>query len=99
MTLAGLETLTFDVSNNDHNEEAVVVGVVSMVDTRCDLTDTDDFLQGHQHQLDGQESHALIEEIERAVKDKIPERDRRDAGSGACRYCASQKYSSKTIKL
>lgn len=39
-------TLTFDVSDNDHDEEAMVVGVVSVVDTRCDLTGTDNFFQG-----------------------------------------------------
>lgn len=64
--------LTFDVPDDDHDEEAVVVGVVSVVDPRCDLAGAHHFLQGHQHQLDGQESHTFVEEVERAVKDKIP---------------------------
>lgn len=80
------QSLTFDVSDNDHDEEAVVVGVVSVVDTRGDLTGTDNFFQGDQHQLDGQERHTFIEEVQRAVKDKIPEGDRR----GALLYCTSQ---------
>lgn len=64
--------LTFDVSNDDHDEEAVVVGVVSVVNTRCDLPCADDFLQGDQHQFDGQESHTFIEEVQWAVKDEVP---------------------------
>lgn len=71
-SLWNLYTLTFDVSNDDHDEEAVVVGVVSVVNTRCDLTCADDFLQGDQHQFDGQESHTFIEEVQRAVKDEVP---------------------------
>lgn len=65
-------TLTLDISNNDHDEEAVVVGVVSVVNARCDLTSADDFLQGDQHQLDRQESHTFIEEVQWAVKDEVP---------------------------
>lgn len=65
-------TLTFDVSNDDHDEEAVVVGMVGMVNTGGDLTSADDFLHGDQHQLDGQESHTFIEEVQWTVKDEIP---------------------------
>lgn len=66
------KTLTFDVSDDDHDEEAVVVGVVGVVNTSGDLTSADDFLQGNQHQLDGQESHTLIEEVQWAVKEEVP---------------------------
>lgn len=69
------ENLTFDVSNDHHDEEAVVVGVVGVVNTCSDLTSADHFLQGDQHQLDGQESHTFIEEVQRAVKDEVPEFD------------------------
>lgn len=66
------KTRTFDISNDHHDEEAVMVGVVGMVDTCGDLTDADHLLQGHQHQLDRQESHAFVEEVQGAVKDQIP---------------------------
>lgn len=69
---ADLQPLTFDISDNDHDEEAVVVGMVSMVNARCDLACADNFLQGDQHQFDGQESNTFIEEVQRAVKDKVP---------------------------
>ena len=65
-------TPTFDVSNNHHDEEATVVGVVGVVNTRSNLTAADDLLQGDQHQLHGQESHAFVEEVQWAVKDEIP---------------------------
>lgn len=65
-------TLTFDISNDHHDEEAVVVGVVGVVNPCSDLTDADDLLQGDQHQLDRQESHAFVEEVQGAVKDQIP---------------------------
>lgn len=81
-----LHPLTFDVSDDDHDEEAVVVGMVSMVNTRCDLACADNFLQGDQHQFDRQESHTFIEEVQRAVKDKVPavvlgRRERKDVSS------------------
>lgn len=83
---ADLRPLTFDVSDDDHDEEAVVVGMVSMVNTRCDLACADNFLQGDQHQFDRQESHTFIEEVQRAVKDKVPavvlgRRERKDVSS------------------
>lgn len=65
--------LTFDVSNDDHDEQAVVVGMMGVVNAGCDLTSADDFLQGDQHQFDGQERHAFIEEVQWAVKDEVPE--------------------------
>lgn len=71
--ISAIETLTFDVSNDDHDEEAVVVGVVGVVNTGGDLTSADDLLQGDQHQLDRQESHTFIEEVQWAVKDEVPE--------------------------
>lgn len=64
--------LTFDVSDDDHDEEAVVVGVVGVVNTGGDLTSADDLLQGNQHELDWQEGHALVEEVQRAVEDEVP---------------------------
>lgn len=64
--------ITFHVSNNDHDEEAVVVGVVGMVNASSNLSSADDFLQGDQHQLDRQESHTFIEEVQWAVKDEVP---------------------------
>lgn len=63
---------TFDVSDNDHDEEAVVVGVVRMVNAGSDLARADHLLQGDQHQLDRQEGHTLVEEVEGAVKDQVP---------------------------
>lgn len=63
---------TFDVSHDDHDEEAVVVGVVGVVNASSDLACADDFLQGHQHQLDGQEGHTFVEKVEGAVKDQVP---------------------------
>lgn len=72
MNLWNHVTLTFDVANEHHDEEAVVVGVVGVVNTCGDLAAADDFLQGDQYQLDGQESHAFVEEVERAVKDEVP---------------------------
>lgn len=63
---------TFDVSHNDHDEEAVVVGVVRMVNAGSDLARADHLLQGDQHQLDRQEGHTLVEEVEGAVKDQVP---------------------------
>ena len=66
------ETLTFDVSDNDHDDEAVVVGVVGVVNAGGDLTGADDFLQGDQHQLHGQEGHTFIEEVQWAVEDQVP---------------------------
>ena len=65
-------TLTFDISNDDHDEETMVVGVVSVVYTCGDLTSANDFLRSNQHKLDGQESHTLVEEVQRAVKDEVP---------------------------
>lgn len=67
------KTPTFDVSDDDHDEEAVVVGVVGVVNAGGDLTGADHLLQGNQHQLDGQESHTFIEEVQWAVKDEVPE--------------------------
>lgn len=49
--------------------------MVGVVNTCSDLTSADDFLQGDQHQLDGQESHAFIEEVQWAVKEEVPEKD------------------------
>lgn len=46
--------------------------MVGMVNTGSNLTGADDFLQGDQHQLDRQESHTFIEEVQRAVKDEVP---------------------------
>ncbi|TNN34028.1 hypothetical protein EYF80_055816 [Liparis tanakae] len=69
-------SLTFDVSHDDHDEEAVVVGVVGVVNAGGDLASADDFLQGDQHQLDGQEGHALIEEVQGAVEDETAEANR-----------------------
>lgn len=63
---------TFDVSHDDHDEEAVVVGVVSVVNAGSDLARADHLLQGDQHQLDRQEGHTLVEEVEGAVKDQVP---------------------------
>lgn len=56
-------TPTFDVSDNDHDEEAVVVGVVGVVYASSDLAGADDFFQGDQHKFDRQESNAFIEEV------------------------------------
>lgn len=67
-----MTTPTFDISDDDHDEVAMVVGVVSVVNTCSDLTSTDHFLQGDQHQLDGQESHTFIEEVQWAVKEEVP---------------------------
>lgn len=64
----------------------MVVGVVSVVNTGGDLTSADDFLQGDQHQLDGQERHAFIEEIQGAVKDEVPAKDD-EGGDGKYRMC------------
>ncbi len=66
-------TLTFDVSNDDHDEEAVMVGMVGVVNTSGDLTSAYNFLHCNQHQLDGQEGHTFIEEVQWAVKDEVPE--------------------------
>lgn len=66
---------TFDVSHDDHDEEAVVVGVVSVVNAGSDLARADHLLQGDQHQLDRQEGHTLVEEVEGAVKDQVPVTD------------------------
>lgn len=66
------KTPTFDVSDNDHDKEAMVVGVVGMVNSGGDLAGTDDFLQGDQHEFDRQESHAFIEEVQWAVEDEVP---------------------------
>lgn len=63
---------TFDISNDDHNEEAVVVGMVGVVNPCGDFTGAYNFLQGDQHQLDGQETHTFIEEVQGAVKDEVP---------------------------
>lgn len=63
---------TFDISNDHHDEEAVMVGVVRVVNTCGDLADADHLLQGHQHQLDRQEGHTFIEEVQGAVKNQIP---------------------------
>lgn len=49
-----------------------MVGVVGVVDAGGDLTGADDLLQSHQHQLDRQEGHTLIEEVQGAVKDEVP---------------------------
>lgn len=65
---------TFDVSHDDHDEEAVVVGVVGMVDAGSDLARADHLLESDQHQLDRQEGHAFVEEVEGAVKDQVPVR-------------------------
>lgn len=65
---------TFDVSNDDHDEEAVVVGVVGVVDAGSDLARADHLLEGDQHQLDRQEGDTLVEEVEGAVKDQVPVR-------------------------
>lgn len=46
--------------------------MVSMVNACCNLTCANDFLQGNQHQLDRQESHTFIEEVQWAVKDEVP---------------------------
>lgn len=66
---------TFDISHDDHDEEAVVVGVVSVVNAGSDLARADHLLQGDQHQLDRQEGHTLVEEVEGAVKDQVPVRE------------------------
>lgn len=81
--LAGRRT-TFDVSHDDHDEEAVVVGVVGVVDAGGDLASADHLLQGDQHQLDRQEGHALVEEVEGAVKDQVPVREAQHV-DGICR--------------
>lgn len=44
--------VTFDITDDDHDEVAMVVGVVGMVDAGGNLARADDFLQGDQHQLD-----------------------------------------------
>lgn len=75
-TFGNRNTLTFDVSDDDHDEEALVVGVVSVVNARGDLTCADDFLQGDQHQLDRQEGHTFMKEVQWAVKDEVPVIDR-----------------------
>lgn len=62
---------TFDVSYDDHDEEAVVVGVVSVVNPGGDLTSAHDLLQSDQHQFDRHERHALVEEVQRAVEDEV----------------------------
>lgn len=64
--------LTFDISDDDHDEVAVVVSVVGVVNASGDFTGADDFLQRHQHEFDGQEGHALVEEVERAVEQQVP---------------------------
>lgn len=64
--------LTFHVTDDDHDEEAMVISVVSVVNTGSDLTSADDLLQGDQHQLDGQERHTFIEQVEGAVEDEVP---------------------------
>lgn len=46
-----------------------------MVDAGGDLARADHLLQGDQHQLDRQEGHALVEEVEGAVEDQVPVRD------------------------
>ena len=76
--------LTFDVSNDDHDEEAMVVGVVGVVDAGGDLAGAHHLLQGDQHQLDGQERHTLIEEVQRAEEDQVPDGtdQRRQSGNG-----------------
>ena len=43
-----------------------------MVDAGGDLARADHLLQGHQHQLDGQEGHALVEEVQGAEEQQVP---------------------------
>lgn len=46
--------------------------MVGVVNPCGDLTSAHNFLQGDQHQLDGQETHTFVEEVQRAVKDEVP---------------------------
>ena len=43
-----------------------------VVYTGGDLARADHLLQGHQHQLDGQERHALVEEVQGAEEQQVP---------------------------
>lgn len=72
LVTVGEKTRTFDVAHDDHDEEAVVVGVVGVVNAGGDLARADDFLQRDQHELDGQESHAFVEEVHWAVEEEVP---------------------------
>lgn len=46
--------------------------MVGVVDACSDLASADDLLQSDQHQLDGQEGHTFVEEVQGAVKDEVP---------------------------
>lgn len=59
----------------------MVVGVEGVVNAGSDLASADHLLQGDQHQLDRQEGHALVEEVEGAVKDQVPVREEQTLSS------------------
>lgn len=63
------ETPTFDVADDDHDEEAVMVGMMGMVHAGCNFTSADNLLQGYQHKLYRQESHTFVEQVQWAKKD------------------------------
>ena len=52
-----------------------------------DLARADHLLQGHQHQLDGQEGHALVEEVQGAEEQQVP------AGGGRGRETEERDWS------
>lgn len=64
--------LTLDIASDDHDEPAMVIGMVSMVDSSNNFASADNFFHGHQHQLDGQERDAFVEQVKGTEEDEIP---------------------------
>lgn len=65
-------TRTFDPSSSHHNEPAVVVLVMSMVDPGRNFANSDHLLHSHKDELHRQEANTLVEEVHGAEEYQIP---------------------------
>lgn len=66
---AEMTELTFDKSNDDHNEPTMVVMVVGMMDTRSDLANSDYLFHRHKNQFDRQKADTLVKKVQWAIED------------------------------
>lgn len=63
---------TFDPPGGDHDEPAVVVVVVCVMDAHSDLSDPDHLLHSHKDEFYGQKADALVEEVQGTEENQVP---------------------------
>jgi len=69
--------LTLDITSNDHDQPAMVIRMVSVMDSSSDFASPDHFFQGHQHEFHRQKRHTFVEQVKRAEENQVPEKRER----------------------